>query len=206
MVEFVLNGGGVIIIADNNQFGGHDPASPNGSLLSPFGFGIDGITAWPEPVTPTGLSWVTDGVGTFDVELGGLIDLVPPVATVLARRNTDGTPMMCAISRGSLAPGSGPVVVFGDISFLTDNFIVPWVGPILINNALTFVGPELSPCYANCDGSRCAGRLTANDFQCFLNRFAAGDPYANCDGSMVAPVLTANDFLCFLNAYAVGCS
>jgi photosystem II stability/assembly factor-like uncharacterized protein len=61
-------------------------------------------------------------------------------------------------------------------------------------------------CYANCDESTGAPLLTANDFQCFLNRFAAGDPYANCDGSTGTPTLTANDFQCFLNKFATGCT
>ena len=62
------------------------------------------------------------------------------------------------------------------------------------------------PCYANCDGSTSSPVLTANDFQCFLNQFAAGLPYANCDASTANPVLTANDFQCFLNAFAAGCT
>jgi hypothetical protein len=61
-------------------------------------------------------------------------------------------------------------------------------------------------CYANCDGSTGAPLLTANDFQCFLNKFAAGDSYANCDGSTGVPALTANDFQCYLNKFAAGCS
>ncbi len=61
-------------------------------------------------------------------------------------------------------------------------------------------------CYANCDQSTSTPVLTANDFQCFLNKYAAGDTAANCDGSTSAPLLTANDFQCFLNAYAAGCS
>jgi hypothetical protein len=61
------------------------------------------------------------------------------------------------------------------------------------------------PCYANCDGSTGTPRLTANDFQCFINKFAAQDPYANCDGSTSLPTLTANDFTCFLNSFAAGC-
>jgi hypothetical protein len=61
-------------------------------------------------------------------------------------------------------------------------------------------------CYANCDGSAMPPILNANDFQCFLNRFAAADIYANCDGSTSPPILNANDFQCFLNAFAVGCS
>ena len=30
------------------------------------------------------------------------------------------------------------------------------------------------PCYANCDGSTGSPALTANDFQCFVNSYAAG--------------------------------
>lgn len=60
-------------------------------------------------------------------------------------------------------------------------------------------------CYANCDNSTTAPVLTANDFQCYLNRFAAGDSYTNCDNSMIVPTLTANDFQCFLNKFAQGC-
>jgi hypothetical protein len=61
-------------------------------------------------------------------------------------------------------------------------------------------------CYANCDSSTSPPILNANDFQCFLNKFAAQDPTANCDGSTAAPLLNANDFQCFLNAFAAGCS
>lgn len=60
-------------------------------------------------------------------------------------------------------------------------------------------------CYANCDHSTGIPPLTSNDFQCFLNRFAAGDSYANCDGSTGTPALTSNDFQCFLNSFAAGC-
>jgi hypothetical protein len=61
-------------------------------------------------------------------------------------------------------------------------------------------------CIANCDCSSTPPVLNANDFQCFLNRFAEASPYANCDGSSVPPVLNANDFQCFLNAFAAGCN
>ena len=61
------------------------------------------------------------------------------------------------------------------------------------------------PCYANCDRSTAAPVLNVNDFTCFLNRFAAGDPYANCDHSTSPPVLNILDFSCFLNAFAAGC-
>ena len=60
-------------------------------------------------------------------------------------------------------------------------------------------------CYANCDASTVAPVLNVLDFNCFLNRFAAGESYANCDGSTVAPVLNVLDFNCFLNQFAAGC-
>ncbi len=60
-------------------------------------------------------------------------------------------------------------------------------------------------CYANCDGSTVSPTLTANDFQCFLDRYVSGDAYANCDGSTTSPVLSANDFQCFINTFAGGC-
>jgi spore coat protein A len=63
----------------------------------------------------------------------------------------------------------------------------------------------VTTCYVNCDLSTGAPLLTANDFQCFLNAFAAGSMYANCDGSTGTPALTANDFQCFLSKFAAGC-
>lgn len=62
------------------------------------------------------------------------------------------------------------------------------------------------PCYANCDASTVAPVLNINDFQCFVNKFAAADQYANCDGSTVSPALNINDFQCFVNKYAAGCT
>ncbi len=64
---------------------------------------------------------------------------------------------------------------------------------------------RLTPCVANCDASTVSPTLNVNDFACFLNRFAAGQPYANCDGSTAPPVLNVLDFSCFLNRFAAGC-
>jgi hypothetical protein len=61
-------------------------------------------------------------------------------------------------------------------------------------------------CYANCDGSTQPPILNVNDFICFSQRFAAGEPYANCDGSTQEPVLNVGDFVCFQSAFAAGCS
>jgi hypothetical protein len=71
---------------------------------------------------------------------------------------------------------------------------------------LTVVATCGAACYANCDQSTGSPVLTANDFSCFLNSFAAGESYANCDGSTGSPALTANDFACFITRYVDGCS
>jgi hypothetical protein len=61
-------------------------------------------------------------------------------------------------------------------------------------------------CYANCDSSTTPPALNVSDFNCFLNKFAAGDLYATCDGSTTPPALNVTDFGCFLNRFAAGCS
>jgi hypothetical protein len=84
-----------------------------------------------------------------------------------------------------------------------------WAGGSFTNTSghfQPFISQLYCSCYANCDNSTTPPILNANDFACFLNAYAAGDPYANCDGSTVPPTLTANDFQCFLNSYAAGCN
>jgi len=68
-----------------------------------------------------------------------------------------------------------------------------------------FRAPPAGRCYANCDQSGASPVLNVNDFQCFMNRFAARDAYANCDGSSIPPILNVNDFTCFMNRFAGGC-
>jgi hypothetical protein len=68
---------------------------------------------------------------------------------------------------------------------------------------LTITGGQ--SCYANCDNSTSAPILNVLDFNCFINRFSAGDSYANCDNSTVVPVLNVLDFNCFINQFSAGC-
>jgi hypothetical protein len=76
------------------------------------------------------------------------------------------------------------------------------IGWINLDDAAKFVARS---CFANCDGSTVAPVLNVIDFQCFLTKYAQGDPYANCDRSTAAPILNVNDFPCFLTRYAEGC-
>jgi len=76
--------------------------------------------------------------------------------------------------------------------------------PVPISDDVAFV-LNGSSCYANCDFSTSPPILNVLDFNCFLNKFTAGETYANCDGSTTAPVLNVLDFNCFLNRFGLGC-
>ena len=78
-----------------------------------------------------------------------------------------------------------------------------WNGPNIEGFMIRLGGDP--PCYPNCDGSTTAPVLDVLDFNCFMNRFFAGDTYANCDGSTSPPVLNVLDFNCFLNRFIAGC-
>ncbi|MBX3377704.1 MAG: S8 family serine peptidase [Phycisphaeraceae bacterium] len=95
---------------------------------------------------------------------------------------------------------------FDTVDNVSNNFRGWHVDDVRITATTTGCTNPPQTCYANCDQSTGAPLLTANDFQCFLNKYAAGDTYANCDGSTGSPILTANDFQCFLNKFAAGCS
>ena len=105
----------------------------------------------------------------------------------------DGTALACRANLRSVNTSTGAATVIGATG-QTDI------------RGMAFIAPAPPSCYANCDASTATPVLTANDFQCFLDRFAAGESYANCDQSTGVPTLTANDFQCFLNAFAAGCS
>jgi len=202
LLDFVQHGGGLIVIADNTDFGGHSVASANGSLLDSFGLGITGHLFGVG--TPTLVHPVTSGVASFQILDGGFFDILPASCQVLARIGT-GDPVLVTIPHNAMGSGSGAVVAVSDASFVF-NESVNAEAIRLIGNAITYAAPlPSSTCYANCDGSTASPVLTANDFFCFLYKFSQGDGYTNCDGSTVAPVLTANDFQCFLNAFAQGC-
>jgi hypothetical protein len=133
------------------------------------------------------------------LHIGQQIEIEPGVPlTVSNIASLSGSAPTLALSGGqdghtSFLNDAGQVAVRVDFANLDTAMMV-----------LTIAAPG-SSCYANCDQSTTSPILNVNDFQCFLNRYAAGDSYANCDGSVAAPVLNVNDFICFNNAFASGC-
>ena len=134
--------------------------------------------------------------------------------------NEDGsTPNSCVVTLDNQPVFSATDYLPTDYQLVTATITVTHEAPVLSftfydepyyldvdDITVTLDGSGPPPCYANCDGSSAPPVLNANDFQCFLNKFAAGDSYANCDESSANPVLNANDFQCFLNKFAAGCS
>lgn len=74
-----------------------------------------------------------------------------------------------------------------------------------VNADFALVVSGIATCPANCDNSTTPPVLNVADFQCFLNKFAAGSLAANCDNSTSPPALNVADFVCFLNEFAAGC-
>ena len=137
---------------------------------------------------------------------GGLTDL----GQFYSFGNDEGREIACV---GDLVlatrSSNGSLQNTGLYSFTWSNGSLVSNGPLVQTQALgafrieTWDPPR---CYPNCDASTATPALTANDFQCFINRYASGHAYANCDHSTGVPALTANDFQCFINSYVGGCS
>jgi hypothetical protein len=132
------------------------------------------------------------GVATSEVSLACVWSGSPESVVYLPPR--DFAPVLTTMVARGITENGPYTIVVGD-GLYTETFTVA-----LMWKRLT------SSCYANCDRSSAAPVLTANDFGCFLNAFAAGEGYANCDLSTGWPMLTPNDFVCFLNKYVTGCS
>jgi hypothetical protein len=183
-----------------------------GDFTTAGGASAQGIAAWTgtqwRPMslaTPTVESFAvvdyTQGTGapTLYAHANGAVVRWNPASTSWTVVGVDGSYFPLPVARHDLAPfrGSGELV---PSLYLT--------GRCTVMNSVPsnyFARLKCQNCYANCDLSAGQPALTANDFSCFLNQFAASDPYANCDGSTGTPTQTANDFLCFINAYAAGC-
>jgi photosystem II stability/assembly factor-like uncharacterized protein len=156
--------------------------------------------------TDAGATWVnTSGTGS------GALPAVPVASLALHRtapgRLYAGTDIGLflstddGVSWAPITPGVGLVPV-DELVWRNDTTLMA----VTHGRGIYLGDATVATCYPNCDGSTTSPILNANDFQCFLNAFAAGQSYANCDGSTVVPVLNANDFQCFLNAFAAGCS
>jgi hypothetical protein len=80
----------------------------------------------------------------------------------------------------------------------------PWPVPPGQGSALgiaQWVGCH-NQCYADCDNSRVAPRLNVEDFSCFIQKFAYGNPYVDCNQDGIRDV---QDFHCFIERFMENC-
>jgi hypothetical protein len=80
----------------------------------------------------------------------------------------------------------------------------PWPVPPGQGSALgiaQWVGCQ-NQCYADCDNSQVAPRLNVEDFSCFIQKFAYGDPYVDCNQDGIRDV---QDFHCFIQRFMENC-
>jgi hypothetical protein len=185
----------------------------------------DGLTAIGSVYVPG-----NDPSTPFTWTVGGAIQTVPPNTPYLSLTFQYATLDASIVVSYDGLHGTGPFLFRGSSLVLLTDYLrargvdaSPWPYTSFqaaSNDLRTFVGNTIGPsgqsegwvvtvptgCYANCDDSSAPPLLNVNDFICFINQFASGNPYANCDGSTIAPVLTVNDFVCFQQKFAAGCS
>lgn len=106
--------------------------------------------------------------------------------------------------QGCWFPANASVAVSGPATFQSVRIRVGVDPALPVGEVMEFDNVEFRTSRGNCDGSTATPHLTANDFQCFINAFASGDPYANFDGSIAMPAVNANDFQAFMSAVAMG--
>lgn len=154
------------------------------------------IQSW---YTTTGAPGFTINFADIEVAANGNILVVSSDESSVA----EFTPTGSLVTLRTLPAGVSSLAGIGVNPSTCEWWVIETGGQVTRMGGLT--GDGVCGCYANCDGSSVTPVLNANDFQCFLNKFAGNDPYANCDGSSVTPILNANDFQCFLNMFAMGC-
>ncbi|MBL9032882.1 MAG: choice-of-anchor D domain-containing protein [Phycisphaerae bacterium] len=137
--------------------------------------------------------WTVAGIANLRYTLAASAGFTAPGGTFTEAPGGGSNAHTISMSTASIGPKSGTITINSDSPDEPVRVVM------VVGNVVA------AACYANCDGSTTIPILNVNDFSCFLNLFASGDPRANCDGSTEIPVLNINDFGCFLNAYSVGC-
>lgn len=146
LLDFVLNGGAAILFTDNDSFASQ-AAAANASFLEPFGLSGGGtlvgdvVAEVPAPQSHPVTSGPFGEVQFFIQFVPGAITNPGPHATVLAT-NYEGI-AAAVINPGQLAPGSGPVVFFSDISGFWDTDGYFPTNAALFLNAVEFVRAPL---------------------------------------------------------------
>jgi hypothetical protein len=119
LLEFVKSGGSAVLFVDNDTYASQ-AATVNASFLSPFGLATHGtlngtiIAPVPAPAQHPITSGPFGNISSFTEFYPGSITNLGPYALSLA--TNPGGCALAVIEAGSIAPYSGRVVIFSDIS------------------------------------------------------------------------------------------
>jgi hypothetical protein len=125
LLNFVNNGGSVIILIDNDAFGGSVSDLTNESLIDPFSMDAAGTIVGSVTVNFTQPQnyEITNGpygiINSFVQYFPGSISNSGPYATILASNTHGGA--LAIIPPNKIQSGSGPVVIFSDANSFFDN-------------------------------------------------------------------------------------
>ena len=143
--NFVLGGGGAIMMAED--YTDHPSAQ---SLVDPFGVTIadDGVSGLQSCTTPS--HPIFDGpFGTqpFYVVYGsGAFTNLGPYATSVSQEQSTSLPVIASLESGVLGPGSGRVLMFGDVSAFADPIVdggyFPQGEKLFLNSIAFVAAPE----------------------------------------------------------------
>ena len=168
LLNFVRSGGGAVIYFDNDSYAGV-PASDdaNETFLDPFEINATGRVPSQSAATPIAPAHrVINGpfgtVTSLFTNFGGWFESLGPYATPLAQYDANGELALAAIAPGTLAAGSGGVVLFGDADPLVDTADGGLFGiadnRTFFLNAVTYA-PEPSAISALVAGAVCAASV-----------------------------------------------
>lgn len=146
LMDFIANGGAAILFGDGDLDSGSEAA--NASIFDPFGVTVTGLvsgTECAEVITPASHP-ITNGpfglLSRFDTWYPGWFSELGPWVTPLATLDANDEATLAIIPAGTIAPGSGPVVLFSDVAPFALSILPE--DEALVLNTTAFLIPEPS--------------------------------------------------------------
>jgi hypothetical protein len=202
---FVARGGAAILAIDNDTFAGAGSDAVNESFVDWLGMDITGTGGrWPQAATTSSpaSSHVANGpfglVTNWTVGWTGWFNGVPSFAVVEAVIAQNGQPGLLSVPRHAIAACSGPVVVFGDTTTLSDGFVEGGsASATMILNAIAWAteGACAAGACGDIDGD---GNVNASDLAVLLGAWGGSTSAADLDAS---GTVDASDLAILLGAW-----
>ena len=139
--QFIERGGGGVIFAENDSFGGADSDAINETFLDPFELDVTATFEDRQALTTSALdNPISNGV--FGIAAAatclfpGYFDALGPYAQSVATLEINNEPALAYILRDSFNPGSGGIVFFSDVNITAETLNAG--ASLLIRNAVAY--------------------------------------------------------------------